>query len=157
VTIAGDKVVVGDDLMWIQQVGGAFKITRVSPPSAAPSAAAPGTPSSSAASRGPRRLALQVGQVQLSGALAQGARDAYVVSASKNQLLEVRINGVSGRDIVARIVNAKSRAPLDARAGDGVRTWSGRVPDEADYRIDVVRLATGGVPRLPYVIVISMR
>jgi hypothetical protein len=86
-----------------------------------------------------------------------GARDAYVVSVKKNQLLEVRIDGVSRRDIVARIINAKNRAPLDARTRDGVRSWTGRVPEDADYHIDVVRLAPAGEPRLPYVIVISMR
>ena len=159
VAVAGDAAIVGPDLIRIQPVGAALKITRISPPLAAPAPAAPGDrrSSGSTVSREPRRLAFQVGQVQLAGALAPGARDAYVVSAAKNQLLEVRINGVSRRDIVARIVNMKSRTPLDARARDGVRTWSGRVPDAADYRIDVVRLASAGEPRLPYVIVVSMR
>jgi len=50
-----------------------------------------------------------------------------------------------------------NRAPIDSRAHDGVRTWIGRVPENGDYRIDVVRLATGGDPRLPYVMVVSMR
>jgi hypothetical protein len=159
VAVSGDAAIVGPDLIRIQAVGAVLKITRISPPLAAPAPAAPGErrSSGSAVSREPRRLALQIGQVQLAGALAPGARDAYVVSAAKNQLLEVRINGVSGRDIVARIVNMKSRTPLDARARDGVRTWSGRVPDAADYRIDVVRLVSAGEPRLPYVIVVSMR
>ena len=160
VTVAAGVVFIGD-VIHIQLVGGALKVTRISAPLEAPSAAVTDLPSvqsrGAGNSREPRRLTLQVGQTRLSGALAPGARDAYVVSAMKNQLLEVRIDGVSGRDIVARIVNTKSRAPLDARARDGVRTWSGRVPEEADYRIDVVRLAPAGEPRLPYVIVVSMR
>jgi hypothetical protein len=158
VTVAGDKAIVGDDLIWIQAVGGALKITRVSPLSAAPSPAPPADRrSSGAVNRPPRRLALQVGQVQLAGVLAPGARDAYVVSAAKNQLLEVRINGVSGRAIVARIMNMKRGAPVDARARDGVRAWSGRVPEDAEYRVDVVRLAPAGDAHLPYVIVVSIR
>jgi len=98
-----------------------------------------------------------IDRIQRAGALARGERDVYLLSAMKNQLLEVRINGVSGRDIVARIINVNNRAPIDSRAHDGVRTWIGRVPENGDYRIDVVRLATGGDPRLPYVMVVSMR
>ena len=79
-----------------------------------------------------------------------------MLSARKNQLLELRVTGVSGRDIVVRIASAESGAPVDARARDGVRTWIGRLPDDGDYRIDVVRLAAGAT-ELPYVFVISMR
>ena len=158
VAVVADAVIVGDEVIRIQPVGGTLKVTGVKVPLAPPSALAPAAPSRGAAvSREPRRLGLRVGQTRLSGALAPGARDAYVVSVMKNQLLEVRIDGVSGRAIVARIVNSKNREPLDARARDGVRTWTGRVPEDADYRIDVVRLAPAGEPRLPYVIVISLR
>ena len=76
---------------------------------------------------------------------------------SRNRLLEVRITGVSGRDIVARISSVKSRAPLDARAQDGVRTWIGRIPEDGDYRLEVVRLAAGGAPRLDYLMTVSLR
>ena len=162
VAVVADAVIVGDEVIRIQPVGGALKVTGIKVPLAPPSALvpAPATPAPSrgaATSREPRRLSLRVGQARLSGALAPGARDAYVVSVMKNQLLEVRIDGVSGRAIVARIVNSKNREPLDARARDGVRTWTGRVPEDTDYRIDVVRLAPAGEPRLPYVIVISLR
>jgi hypothetical protein len=81
----------------------------------------------------------------------------YLLSAMKNQLLEVRINGVSGRDIVARISSVSNRQPLDSRAHDGVRTWIGRLPQDGDYRIDVVRLATAGDSLLPYVMVVSVQ
>ena len=89
--------------------------------------------------------------------LARGERDAYLLSATKNQLLEVRINGVSGRDVVARITGIKSSAPIDARARDGVRTWIGRIPEDGDYRIDVVRLANDGASELSYLMVVSLR
>jgi len=38
-----------------------------------------------------------------------------------------------------------------------VRTWIGRLPQDGDYRIDVVRLATAGDSLLPYVMVVSMQ
>src|SRR5438128_432851 len=50
----------------------------------------------------------------------------------------------------------RALSAVDARARDGVRTWIGRLPDDGDYRIDVVRLAAGAT-ELPYVFVISMR
>src|SRR5437870_4018201 len=61
------------------------------------------------------------------------------------------------RAIAASIVSVNNRAPVDSHANDGVRTWIGRVPADGDYRIDVVRLASGGDPRLPYVLVVSMQ
>lgn len=156
VIVTPDVMTIGADAVRITPAGGALKITRITVPLAAP-AAENGAGERRGAGREPQRLFLDVGRIQRAGALASGERDAYLLSATKNRLLEVRINGVSGRDIVARIVSMKSRAPIDSRAQDGVRTWIGRLPEDGDYRIDVVRLARGGESRLPYVVVFSMR
>ena len=69
----------------------------------------------------------------------------------------MRITGVSGRDIVLEIVNVKTRSPIDSKAKGGVRTWVGRIPEDGDYRIDVVRLAPGGDARLPYTLLLRLR
>jgi hypothetical protein len=45
---------------------------------------------------------------------------------------------------------------VDARA-DGTRVWVGRVPVEGDYRLEVVRLATGGDSVLTYTLLVSVR
>ena len=156
VVVTPGLITIGPDAMRIEPVGGGLKITRMTVPLAAPSAGSD-PDVSRGGGREPQRLVLDVGQITRAGALSPGARDVYLLSARKNRLLEVRINGVSGRDIVARIVSTKNRAPIDSRAHDGVRTWIGRLPEDGDYRIDVVRLAPGGAPRLPYVIVFSMR
>jgi hypothetical protein len=156
VTFTPDFATIGADAVRIELAGGGLKITRITVPlvvSAAGSAENVGRGPGLA----PQRLILGVGRIQRAGALARGERDAYLLSATKNQLLEVRVNGVSGRDVVARITSIKSRAPIDSRAHDGVRTWIGRIPEDGDYRIDVVRLATGGAPRLAYLMVVSMR
>jgi hypothetical protein len=156
IVVSADLVSIAGDAVRIAPVGIGLKITRITVP-LAPSA----TESGAAAKRGgrqePQRLALGIGRIQRAGALARGERHAYLLSAMKNRLLEVRINGVSGRDIVARISRVTSREPLDSRAHDGVRTWIGRVPEDGDYRIDVVRLATAGDSPLPYVMSVSMR
>jgi len=143
------------NVLRIEAVGDALRITRMTVPLGA---ASPEPPASAKrpAGREPQRLFLDVGRIQRAGTLARGDRDTYVLSARKNQLLELRVTGVSGRDIVVRIASARSGAPIDARARDGVRTWIGRLPEDGDYRIDVVRLAAGAT-ELPYVFVISMR
>ena len=153
VTITDREVTIGDELIRLQPVGGVLKITRIREPLVLRSGGA----GAGAAEREPKRLSLRIGQTQLSGALTPGGRDEYIVSTTKNQLVEVRINGVNGRDIVARLVDLKTREPLDAKARDGARVWTGRVPEDGDYRIDIVRLAPAGEPRLPYILIISMR
>jgi len=142
------------NVLRIEQVGGALKIAGMTVPvgEASPGPAGAKRP----AAREPQRLFLDVGRIQRAGVLARGERDTFVLSARKNQLLELRITGVSGRDIVVRLANARTGAPIDARARDGVRTWIGRLPEDGDYRIDIVRLAAGATD-LPYVFVISMR
>jgi hypothetical protein len=156
VTITADFATIGVDAVRIEPVGGGLKITRITVPLAV-SDAGHAASVSRGTGRAPQRLLLGVGQLQRAGALDRGETDAYLLSATKNQLLEVRINGVSRRDIVARITSMKDRAPIDSRARDGVRTWIGRIPEDGEYRIDVVRLAAGGASRLPYLMVVSMR
>jgi hypothetical protein len=156
VIIAPDSTTIGADAIRIERVGEGLKITRITVPLTAP--AAEGEPRAGRrGSRPPDKLSLEIGRIQRAGALAAGERDVYVLTVQKNRLLDVRITGVNGRDIVVRISNVKSRAPIDARAQEGVRTWIGRVPEDGDYRIEVVRLASGGAPRLEYLIAVSVR
>jgi hypothetical protein len=155
INISDTVATVAGDMLWLQPSGGSLKITRITEPLTPPAPAA--AEAHATPGHAMKRLALTVGQTQVSGALASGGRDSYIVSAVKNQLIEVRINRVNARDVVARIIDLKTQAPVDARARDGVRVWTGRVPDEGDYRIDVVRLAPAGEPQLPYILVVSMR
>jgi hypothetical protein len=143
-------------IVQIDRLDGRWQITRINVPHEAPPPRAESGPPRDSRPRAPDRLMLDVGQVTRAGTLASGGRATYLLRAEKNRLLDVRITGVSGRDIVVRITNAKTGAPIDARAREGVRTWSGRVPDGADYRLDVVRLARGS-ESLPYTMVVSMR
>ena len=153
VTIGDAAATIGSDLIQLQLLDGSLKITRIIQPQAVSEDGRVQRP----ATRAARRIAFSVGQAQLSGALAANDTDSYVLSAARNQLIEVRINGVSGRDIVAHIVNARSGVAVDVRARDGARVWSGRVPDEGEYRVDVVRPAGSGEARLPYILIVSMR
>lgn len=139
----------------IRRDGDRLRITRIDIPLTAPAVPpAYGGPARRRAA--PDRLVVDVGEVRRAGLLAAGARDSYVFFAAKNRLAEIRVTGVRGRDIVVRIVRAKDDAPLDGRAREGTRTWIGRVPDDGDYRIDVVRTAAGADP-MAYQLVVSLR
>jgi hypothetical protein len=94
---------------------------------------------------------------QYAGSLAVGEREWYVVRAKRNELLEVRLDGFAGRAAVARVLDASSGAPLDARAREGSRAWIGRVPVDGDYRIEVVRTIHKGDPVLIYRLTVRLR
>jgi hypothetical protein len=155
IEITANGVTIGGDAVRIEPVGGRLKITAIHVPLAASSTER--TAGGGGGSRAPRRIALAFGRIQHAGALGRGGHDAYLLWARKNQVLDVRITGVSGRDIVVRIVNVKTGGALDARAQSGVRTWVGRIPEDGDYRLDVVRLASGGPAQLLYDLALSLR
>jgi hypothetical protein len=158
-TITPEFASIGADAVRIERIDDALTITRITLLLAA--AGAPDAASSSRRAppryRPPQRLHLDVGQLQRAGGLGPGERNTYLISATKNQLLELRITGVAGRAVVVRVTNVKTRKPLDDRAENGVRTWVGRIPADGDYRIDVVRLEAAAEPRLSYLMTISKR
>jgi len=90
------------------------------------------------------------------GSLAAGERESYVVRVKRNELLDVRLEGFAGRAIVARLLDATG-APLDARASEGTRAWTGRVPSDGDYRIEVTRTTRAGDAVLVYRLTVSLR
>jgi len=155
--VSAEFATIGADAVRIERVNDVLTITRITVPLNA--ADAPGPPvgagrGSRPQARTPQRLYLGVGQLRRSGALAAGQRDTYVITAAKNQFLDLRITGVAGQAIVARLTNARTGKAIDERAQAGVRTWAGRMPEEGDYRIEVVRLDTGHEPRLSYVMTV---
>ena len=94
---------------------------------------------------------------QYAGSLALGERELYVVRAKRNELLEVRLDGFAGRALVARVLDAESGKPLDARAREGSRVWVGRLPADGDYRIEVARTIRDGDPVLIYRLTVRLR
>jgi len=158
-TVTADFASIGADAVRIERIDDALKVTRITVPLAAASAPDSATGGSLAPrhDRPPQRLFFGVGQLQRAGALAAGERDAYLITATKNQLLEMRITGVAGRSVVARMMNARTGKPIDERAQNGVRTWVGRIPEDGEYRIDVVRREAAGEPRLSYLMTVSKR
>jgi hypothetical protein len=152
-----DGSAIRNKVIQVTSVGGAVKISRIAslPPSGADAnrAAARSTPST------PRRLTFGTPQqlAQATGALPAGASDAFVVYVEKGKLLEARIDRVREQDVVLKVVDGKTGTPLDEKAGAGARTWIGRVPESADYRIDVSRGAQATGQSLTYLLVVRKR
>jgi len=131
----------------VRSTASGLKIAKIVVPPASTTTAPPAAPRRQVTDpKRPRRIIVPGGgaPAELAGVVARGATASYVVWATTNQLLQVRIDGVRGRDVVAHIRDSKNGAPLDARAREGVRSWSGRVPATGDYRIDI--MSTPGAP-----------
>lgn len=157
VEVTGQRVAIGGDAVTIEPVGGRLRITGIHVPLAASGRGQAAGRDGTARSTAPRRINLSFGRIEHKGILGRGEREVFLLSAKKNQTLDARITGVSGRDVVLYIANAKTRAAIDAKGQSGVRTWVGRIPQDGEYRIEIVRLAPNGAAQLPYTFVISLR
>jgi hypothetical protein len=146
-----DVISLGNGALRAMRINGRFKIIGIAPP--APSRKV------RAARRGTIVVSFRTGQssAAFTGTLAAGEHQRYMVRASRNELLDVRVDRVSGRDIVARVFDAATRTAIDARAQEGTRVWTGRLPATGDYLIDVVRTVPPGEAVLTYWLTVSVR
>jgi hypothetical protein len=121
------------------------------------SAAAPGT--AAARPSAPMRLTFRAGQrsVQWSDHIGARETDAYVLFIARAQLVEVRLDRVRGRDVVLRVLDHRTGRPVDAAAGAGARTWTGRMPAAADYRIEVARTIDPAAAPTPYMLIVTYK
>jgi len=145
-----DVIVLGNGALRAMRINGRFRIIGIVPPP--PSRRVRG------ARRGTTVVGFRTGESSagFNGTLARGEHERYLVHLSRNELLEVRVDRVRGRDIVAHVLEAATGAPVDARGRDGTRVWSGRAPGNGDYLIDVVR-AAGGDEVLTYNLTVTVR
>jgi hypothetical protein len=148
---AAEVISLGKGALRAMRINGRFKIIGLAPPP--PSRRVRG------ARRGTTTVSFRTGEssAAFTGTLAAGEHERYVIHASRNELLEVRVDRVRGRDIVARVFDAATRAPVDARGQEGTRVWTGRLPATGDYLIDVLRTAPTGEAVLTYWLAIKLR
>jgi len=155
ITVNQNGVVIGNNAVFIQQVGGLLRITGITVPRPdGEVAAAP-----LASRQEPRRVGIRVGPrpTQLSGALAGGASDAFMVWIPKGKVLEVRLERIQNRVAVVRVRHSATGAPLNPKTADGARVITGHALESADYRIDVERTDSGDSAPLPYVLSLRLR
>lgn len=159
-------LLIGNGVILAEPADGGYKITRIAlvlEPAAAgtatPSAPLPGaTPKSSRST--PQRITIggRARMGQASGSLEPNETRSYLVWAGQGQMFDVRVDGVRGREIIVRVYNAKTGAPVDARAAEGLRRWAGRVAIASDYRIEVVRTTPANDEPAPrYVLVVTVQ
>ena len=146
-----DVIVLGHGALRAMRVDGRFKIIGISVP--------PVSKKVRGARRGTTVVSFRTGEssAAYTGTLADGEHEQYVVRASRNELLDVRVDRVRGRDIVARVFEAATRTAIAARAREGTRVWTGRLPATGDYLIDIVRTAPPGEAVLTYWLTVSVR
>jgi hypothetical protein len=146
-----EVIVLGNDALRAIRINGRFRIIGLVPP--------PPSRKVRGARRGNTVVSFRTGEssAAFTGTLASGEHERYVVHASRNELLDVRVDRVRGRRVVARVFDAATRTAIDARAQEGTRVWTGRVPATGDYLIDVVRTAPPGEAVLTYWLTVSVR
>jgi hypothetical protein len=145
-----DGLSLGGGAVWAERNGTGFKITRMMVPASSPIRSA---------RHAQRRVVFSSARypAQFSGTLIRNEEESYLVSARRGQILEARIEGFARRDAVIHVVDRKTGAFVDSRSRDGARTWTGMLPQTAEYRIDVVRLAPYCDPPLTYVLAVTLR
>jgi hypothetical protein len=146
-----DVIVLGNGALRAMRINGRFRIIGIVPP--------PPSRKVRGARRGTTVVSFRTGEssAAFTGTLAAGEHERYVVRASRNELLEVRVDRVRGRGIIARVFDAATRTPVDARGQEGTRAWTGRLPATGDYLIDVGRAAPAGEAVLTYWLTVSLR
>jgi hypothetical protein len=146
-----DVVSLGKGSIRLMRFEGRFKIIGITVP--------PPAGKVRAARRGTTTVSFRTGEstAAYTGSLAAGEHERYIVKASRNELLEVRVDRVRGREILAHVFEAATHAPVDARGEQGTRVWTGRIPANGDYLIDVARAVPAGDRVLTYWLTVSLR
>lgn len=116
---------------------------------------APGpTPTSAPSSTDPIRISFAQGTTSstINGSIAaQGATVRYVVAGGQGQLMTVTLTSTPANEIAWAVYNPSSVAirPLDANT-----SWSGTLPANGDYRIDIISIL--GNASKTYTLVVSI-
>jgi hypothetical protein len=151
-TQSSDGISIAAGLVSAQQAEKGFKIVRITVPPPSPARPTP-------VLREPTRVVFRGRTTaKFSGLLTRPNEvQSYLVDARRGQQLQVGIDGFRGREIVLRVLDGKSGAAVASRTREGARTWTGTVPADGQYRIDVVRTAPDGGPELLYALAVTLR
>jgi hypothetical protein len=98
-----------------------------------------------------------VGETQYSGRLAGDDVDAYVLSARKGDLLQVRIERFPGRALTLRVTEQRTGRVLQGAPTEYARIWAAPVPETGEYRVDIVRRAAYCDPAVTYLLTLAVR
>jgi len=142
----GDAVTLGQGAVHLQPSGDSFVIVRIDEPAGA----APPAPRAK-----PRPVDLPSGQVQMSGTLAAGGADRFIVSTRQGDVLQARVERFQGRAIGVRVLDARTGKVLSTGL-DTARVVSATAQQPADLAVEVTRL-TFCEPAVSYLLTLSKR
>ena len=142
--------------MHAAEVSGALKITSIDVPPVTGVGAPPNPPA---------RRVTRRGVTQYSGRLYGDGVDTYLVSASRGDVVQARIEQFPGRSAAVRVVEQKTGKSLGRPAPGGAegsgasapRFWNGTIQESGDYRVEVVRLAPYCMPSFTYLLTITIK
>jgi hypothetical protein len=150
VIITRDGLMLGTSVVAARRIRDSFKIVRIIVPPSSPN-------------RALRRPPIRVEFLSdrpaalFSGLLEQ--RDEvqpYLLHAAKGRVIQATIDRFRGRDVAVRVVDQNGK-PLVARSRDWARTWTGIAPEDADYLVEVERLAPTEAGTLSFTLAIAAR
>ena len=149
VTFAGRR-------MHASEISGAFKVTSIDVPPVTGIGAPPNPPA---------RRVTRRGVTQYSGRLYGDGVDTYILSASRGDVVQARIEQFPGRSAAVRVVEQKTgKSPgrpapsvVEGPGAPAPRVWSGTIQESGDYRVEVVRLAPYCQPSFTYLLTIAIK
>jgi len=147
-SIDAGGVTFGNRRIHAGEVAGALKITSIDVPPVTGVGAPPNPPD---------RRVTRRGVTQYSGRLYGDGVDTYIISASRGDVVQARIEQFPGRSAAVRVVEQKTGKSLDRPGASAPRFWSGTIQESGDYRVEVVRLAQYCVPSFTYLLTISIK
>lgn len=93
------------------------------------------------------------------GRLSADNVDVYLVQARAGDVLNAQVERVSAEDASVRVVQQAGNRALSSTApvrSDARRLWAGRVPENGEYRVEVVRLGAYCDPAVNYQLKVSL-
>jgi hypothetical protein len=155
-SIDAGGVTFGNRRIHADEVAGALKITSIDVPPATGIGAPPNPPA---------RRVTRRGVTQYSGRLYGDGVDTYIISASRGDVVQARIEQFPGRSAAVRVVEQKTgRSPgrpapsvVEGAGAPAPRVWSGTIQESGDYRVEVVRLAPYCQPSFTYLLTIAIK
>ena len=145
------SLAIGDGRIRAVRSAGGFKITNMTLP--------PGYGDSAGGKPRPVQFRWGKGVVKFAGHLSGDTVDVYLVQARKGDLLNAQLQRVRADGALVRVVQQAGNRVLPASGPASVdkrRLWAGPVPENGEYRVEVVRQGAFCDPPVNYQLVVSL-
>jgi hypothetical protein len=145
------SLALGDGRIRAVRSAGGFKITNMTLP--------PGYGDSAGGKPRPVQYRWGKGVARFAGHLSGDMVDVYLVQARKGDLLNAQIQRAGANAAVVRVVQQagnRTLPPQGPASVDKRRLWAGPVPENGEYRVEVVRQGAFCDPPVNYQLTVSL-